>query len=210
MNEYWHITVICCVMCVDSSRIQIRFVGFLLESIISQCILALKSTLGPLWHLTFFICQKKLFKALAVSAHCMLTACWGSLQSRSWILSFHKHVLHSFPKLLDVLGSYFQISATCDVPTETSPTRALWVCVVTCTENIWTWTLMAKYHHFILPPSKHVQVSSAGLSHWLLAVHQRRNASVHKSIHQSSKPSTNKLRKQHGISLADIKCQTKT
>ena len=173
MNEYWHITVICCVMCVDSSRIQIRFVGFLLESIISQCILGLKSTLGPLWHLTCFICQKKLFKALAVSAHCMLTACWGSLQSRSWILSFHKHVLHSFPKLLDVLGWYFQISATCDVPTETSPTRALWVCVMSCTEKIWTWTLMAKYHKVPSLHSATVQASSAGLSHWLLAVHQR-------------------------------------
>ena len=126
-----------------------------------------------------FHLSKKLFKALAVSAHCMLTACWGSLQSRSWILSFHN------PKLLDVLGSYFQISATCDVPTETSPTRALWVCVMTCTENIWTWTLMAKYHHFILPPSKHVQASSAGLSHWLLAkirIGPQKHPSVIKTI----------------------------
>ena len=184
MNEYWHITVICCVMCVDSSRIQIRFVGFLLESIISQWILGLKSTLGPLWHLTCFICQKKLFKALAVSAHCMLTACWGSLQSRSWILSFHKHVLHSSQSYWMFLAHIFRSLrlVTCQQkPPQQEPCGfALW--------HVLKWTLMAKYHHFILPPSKHVQVSSAGLSHWLLANQRIRIGPSASMSHQNHRP----------------------
>lgn len=145
-------------MCVDSSRIQIRFVGFLLESIISQCILGLKSTLGPLWHLTCFICQKNSSKR----SPCPHTVCWLRAEDHcnqdpeSLVCTNMCCTLSQSYWMF--LGWYFQISATCDLPTETSPTRALWVCVMTCTENIWTWTLMAKYHHFILPPSKHLQL----------------------------------------------------